>query len=157
VLGEAESEGGATTLDRREEAAFVGGGKKEMCPGRRLLEQLQERVLGRLRHPIGAGDEGDPSPPLDGEEGDRTCKLADRVDPDLVAGPGRGEKVEIGVALMGDEPAGTALVTGGHVGRASAEERHRHLTGEPSDPDAGRADQKEGMGWRGDEQGVEMD
>jgi hypothetical protein len=49
-----------------------------------LFERLQERILCRLVHTVGALDERDSATPFNGEEGEAGGEGADRVNPNLI-------------------------------------------------------------------------
>jgi hypothetical protein len=63
-----------------------------------LFERLQERVLCRLIHTVGALDERDAAAPLNREEGEAGGEGANRLDADLIRGTGWRDDDEVGMA-----------------------------------------------------------
>ena len=124
---------------------------------RRLLERLEERVLGVLVHPLGMFDDRDPMAAFDrqvGQLGDQvantTGDLPKRIaDDDLTARALRTESVQVGVVAAGDKAAAAAGTTGSisRVG-GKAEQAGRQVLGQGGLADGGRPDQEDGVGQR---------
>jgi hypothetical protein len=62
-----------------------------------LFQRLQECVLRRLAHAIGALDEGDATATLNREEGEALLEFANWRDPDLICRAGWRDQCEVSV------------------------------------------------------------
>ena len=119
-----------------------------VTPGRRLLEHLEERVLGVVVEAMGLLDDHDTRPALDREQGQLADQVPDRArlrvaglaDPDLPAGPFGGEPVQVGVIARGHLPAAPADAARPRAGiRVGAEQARRPGPGQASSCRSSRA------------------
>jgi hypothetical protein len=62
-----------------------------------LFQRLQQGVLRRLTHPIGALDERDAAAALNGKEREALLEFANWRDPDLVCRTARRDQCKVGV------------------------------------------------------------
>ena len=114
----------AARPDGRQHRVFVRGDQHECRVRRRLLERLQEGVLGGDAHRVRRIDDDDAGAALVRREGDGALQLAYLVDADFgedaaVVGGVEGEGVDVGVDAGGDAGAGAAFAAGLRDGRVS--------------------------------------
>ena len=127
-----EHEGLTARAHRRQHLAQVGGAEDEDEVGRRLLDQLQERVPGGVRELVRLVEDVDLVAPLGRLEDDALADLADVVDPALRGGV-HLDDVERGA--VGDRDAGVADLVRRRrrplraVERLREDPRHRGLAG----------------------------
>jgi hypothetical protein len=121
-----------------------------------LFECLQERVLCRLVHPVGALDERNASTPFNGEEGEAGGECADRVDPNLIRSPCWRDHDEVGMAPRSDQATRSAGATWPAVDWLDTHERGNGVTGECACARTTRPNNQQGVRWCVGEQRGEM-
>jgi hypothetical protein len=112
----AQSNPNAARSNGRQQAFLLVGAEHNRDPGRRLLEHLEEGVLGVVVESIGLLDDDDPRPAFDGEQRQLADQMPDRArlrvvrlaDPNLRAGSFRSEAVQIRVIARCHLPAAAA-------------------------------------------------
>ena len=117
-----EDERLAARPDRRQHLREVGGAEDEDEVGRRLLDQLQQRVEGGVRELVRLVEDVDLVAPLDRLQDDALADLADVVDPAL---RGRVHLDDVERRSVRDRAAGVAFVVGGRRRALRAVQRLR--------------------------------
>jgi hypothetical protein len=97
ALRKAEAHRGAAATDGWHQRGVLRRREDDVRARRRLFERLQQCVLRRLAHTIGALNKGDATATLNREKGEALLEFANWRDPDLICRAGRRDQCKVGV------------------------------------------------------------